>query len=65
MSKATVGLEFRSKLIKTNDNQIINTQIWDTAGQEKYRSLTKNYYRKALGAILVFDISDNKSFVNL
>lgn len=40
-------------------------QIWDTAGSEKYRAMTVNHYRNALGALLVYDISNEDSFNNL
>lgn len=44
---------------------IIKTQIWDTAGQERFRAITSAYYKKALGIIMVFDLTDTKSFQNL
>ena len=52
----TVGLEFFSKIIKVND-MLIKIQIWDTAGQEMYRSLIKSYFRGSLGCIFVFDFT--------
>lgn len=60
----TVGLEFFSKIIKVND-MLIKIQIWDTAGQEMYRSLIKSYFRGSLGCIFVFDLTDDKSFKNM
>ena len=47
------------------DNEDISLEIWDTAGQERYRSLVKFFYKNAKGAILVFDLSDKESFMNL
>jgi len=43
----------------------VKAQIWDTAGQERYRAITKAYYRGAVGALLVYDITDRETFENL
>ena len=50
--------------INEGDNRI-RLQLWDTAGSEKYRAMTCNHYRNAVGAILVYDISNEDSFNNL
>ena len=63
-SKATVGVEFGTKDFKI-DNNIVKVQIWDTAGQERYRSITNAYYKGAKGSLLVYDITNPKSFENL
>ncbi|GJP46743.1 hypothetical protein CLOM_g5989 [Closterium sp. NIES-68] len=63
-SKATIGVEFRSKTMEI-DNKEIKAQIWDTSGQERYRAVTSVYYRGALGALLVYDISRRSSFDNI
>jgi Ras-related protein Rab-1A len=47
---------------ETVDDKVIRVKIWDTAGQEQYKSLTKNFYRKSNGIIIVFDLTDNDSF---
>ena len=52
----TIGVDFCSKIINIS-NINIKLQLWDTAGQEKYRSLAKNYYRGALGVIIIYDIT--------
>ena len=57
----TVGFEFLSYSLKIND-QIIKLQIWDTCGQEIYRSLISNFYRNASMAILVYSINSKESF---
>ena len=57
----TTGIEFNSREEKIN-NKIIKVKIWDTAGQEIFHSLTKNFYRKADGIIIVFDITNKESF---
>ncbi|CAO3677422.1 unnamed protein product [Rhizopus stolonifer] len=55
-SKSTIGVEFATRSIKV-DQKVIKAQIWDTAGQERYRAITSAYYRGAVGALLVYDIS--------
>ncbi|CAD8164226.1 unnamed protein product [Paramecium pentaurelia] len=57
----TLGVEFSSKIVQVNQKKI-KMQLWDTAGQERYRALTKGYYRGALGALIVFDITNSASF---
>ena len=60
----TVGFEFFTFNIKIKD-QAIRLQIWDTCGQETYRSLIRSFYRNASLAILVYSIDNNNSFLNL
>jgi len=60
-SKSTIGVEFATRSIKC-DSKTIKAQIWDTAGQERYRAITSAYYRGAVGALLVYDISKSQSF---
>ncbi len=57
----TTGLEFNSKEERIN-HKIIKVKIWDTAGQEIFHSLTKNFFRKADGIIIVFDVTNKESF---
>ncbi|CDJ58443.1 WD-repeat proein, putative [Eimeria maxima] len=60
----TIGVEFGARLIQIDGRQI-KLQIWDTAGQESFRSITRSYYRGAAGALLVYDISRRDTFVHL
>lgn len=60
----TIGVEFGARLITIDQNQI-KLQIWDTAGQESFRSITRSYYRDAAGALLVYDITRKESFNHL
>ena len=55
-------MDFYSKALEL-DSKIISLQLWDTAGQERFQSVTKAYYRGAQGIILVYDISQEESFI--
>ena len=54
-SKSTIGVEFATKSIQA-EGKTIKAQIWDTAGQERYRAITSAHYRRAVGALLVYDV---------
>ena len=60
----TIGVEFGSKTLDIR-GKVIKLQIWDTAGQESFRSITRSYFRGAIGAILTFDITNRDSFQQL
>merc|ERR1712003_321713 len=60
----TIGVEFGARMINIDGKQI-KLQIWDTAGQESFRSITRSYYRGAAGALLVYDISRRDTFKHL
>lgn len=57
----TIGVEFGSKIIECNGSKI-KLQIWDTAGSESFKSITRAYYRSAAGCLLVYDITKRESF---
>lgn len=57
----TIGVEFGARVITVEDKQL-KLQIWDTAGQESFRSITRSYYRGAAGALLVYDITRKETF---
>lgn len=63
-SKSTIGVEFATRTV-TVDGKTIKAQIWDTAGQERYRAITSAYYRGAVGALLMYDISKQETYVNV
>lgn len=63
-TKSTIGVEFATRSIEA-DGKTIKAQIWDTAGQERYRAITSAYYRGAVGALLVYDISKSLTFKNV
>lgn len=60
----TIGVEFGAKTIKVGSKNI-KLQIWDTAGQENFRSITRSYYRSAIGALLVYDITRRDTFTHV
>lgn len=62
--KETIGVEFIPSTIKI-DQTPIKLQIWDTAGQEQYRALSRAYYRNAIGVLIVFSFTDSDSFEHL
>lgn len=57
----TIGVEFGARMV-TIDNKQVKLQIWDTAGQESFRSITRSYYRGASSALLVYDITRRETF---
>ena len=60
----SIGVDFKMKK-KEIDGKIIKIQIWDTAGHERFRSITYSYYRGANSIIIVFDLSNKKSFISI
>ncbi|XP_058087037.1 ras-related protein Rab11A [Magnolia sinica] len=60
-SKATIGVEFQTRTLVIQ-HKSVKAQIWDTAGQERYRAVTSAYYRGAVGAMLVYDITKRQTF---
>ncbi|XP_005726399.1 ras-related protein Rab-8B-like [Pundamilia nyererei] len=61
---STIGIDFKIRTIEL-DGKKIKLQIWDTAGQERFRTITTAYYRGAMGIMLVYDITNEKSFDNI
>ncbi|KAI4302721.1 hypothetical protein MLD38_038438 [Melastoma candidum] len=63
-SKATIGVEFQTQSMDIHGKEV-KAQIWDTAGQERFRAVTSAYYRGAVGALVVYDISRRTTFDNV
>jgi Ras-related protein Rab-1A len=61
---STIGLDYRLKMVSVNES-VIKLQIWDTAGQDRFRAITKNYYKGAHGIILLYDVTNTQSFNNI
>ena len=62
---ATIGLDYRLKTMILDDQRIVKVQLWDTAGQDKFRAITRNYYKGARGIILIYDVTNIKSYENI
>ena len=62
---STIGIEFKNKTINLKNGRTIKLQIWDTSGQEKFRALTKNYFRGCSAGLFVFDVTNENSFENI
>ena len=60
----TLGTDFIRKEVD-NNNTPLNVQVWDTAGQEKFRTITKNFYKRSDGLLLVYDMSTKDSYKTL
>ena len=60
----TIGVDFGTRLVEIGEEKV-KLQIWDTAGQESFRSIARSYYRDAAGALLVYDITRRESFTHL
>ncbi|KAI1297921.1 Ras-related protein Rab-10 [Halotydeus destructor] len=61
---STIGIDFKIKTIELRGKKI-KLQIWDTAGQERFHTITTSYYRGAMGILLVYDVTNGKSFENI
>lgn len=61
---STIGIDFKIKTVELKGKKI-KLQIWDTAGQERFHTITTSYYRGAMGIMLVYDITNIKSFENI
>ncbi|XP_039725055.1 EF-hand calcium-binding domain-containing protein 4B isoform X3 [Pteropus medius] len=61
---ATVGIDYRVKTVRVDDSQVA-LQLWDTAGQERYRCITQQFFRKADGVIVMYDLTAKQSFLSV
>ena len=64
VTESTIGIEFKTKIF-IRDNLSIKLQIWDTSGQERFKSITQNYFRDADGLLYVFDVTNENSFKSI
>ena len=62
---STIGLDYRFKLVNLENDKKVKLQIWDTAGQDRFRAITKNYYKGAHGIILIYDVTNITTFNNI
>ena len=62
---STIGIDYKLKNVQMENGKVAKLQIWDTAGQDRFRSITKNYYKGANGIVVIFSVVDKLSFVNI
>ena len=62
---STIGLDYRLKTMTLKSGKVIKLQIWDTAGQDRFRAITKNYYKGAHGIILIYDVTSLQTYENV
>ena len=61
----TIGLDYKLKYVQLESGETIKVQLWDTAGQDRYRTIAKNYYKGSHGILLLYDITKISSFDNI
>ncbi|KAJ3448044.1 ras and ef-hand domain-containing protein [Anaeramoeba flamelloides] len=61
---STIGVDFKVRTVEVN-NKPVKLQIWDTAGQERFKTITRNYYKGSQGILMVYDVTNSKSFENI
>ncbi|XP_021118855.1 putative Ras-related protein Rab-42 isoform X2 [Heterocephalus glaber] len=64
-SEPTVGVEFYSRALQLPAGPRVKLQLWDTAGQERFRCITRSFYRNVVGVLLVYDVTNRKSFEHI
>lgn len=62
---ATIGVEFATRIVRLDGCGTLKVQLWDTAGQERYRAITRAHYRRAAGALIVYDVTRQDTFMNV
>jgi len=60
--RSTIGVDFALKVLKWDENTVIRLQLWDIAGQERFSSMTRVYYKGAVGCLIAFDITRKATF---
>ena len=61
----TIGLDYKLKYVQLENGEKIKVQLWDTAGQDRYRTIAKNYYKGSHGILLLYDVTKINSFQNI
>ena len=60
----TIGIDFKVKIVDVAKKRV-KLQLWDSAGQERFRTITQSYYQNAMGIILAFDVTSESSFISV
>ncbi|RIB26028.1 P-loop containing nucleoside triphosphate hydrolase protein [Gigaspora rosea] len=61
-NKSTIGIDFAQKVIQWSPDKLVRLQLWDIAGHEKFGNMTRFYYKEALGALIVYDVTRSYTF---
>lgn len=61
---STIGAAFASRDVSVEDGSSVRLQIWDTAGEEMYRAMTRSFFRNAAAGVIVYDVTNPTSFAN-
>ena len=62
---SNIGFDFKFKMVTLKNGKQVKVQLWDTAGQERFRTIAKSYYKGAHGIILIYDVSNPKTYDNI
>ena len=62
---STIGFDFKFKFVTLDNGKTVKVQLWDTAGQERFRTIAKSYYKGAHGIILIYDVTNRKTYDNI
>ena len=62
---STIGFDFKFKFVTLESGKTVKVQLWDTAGQERFRTIAKSYYKGAHGIVLIYDVTNRKTYDNI
>ena len=62
---STIGFDYKYKIVTLGTGKKVKIQLWDTAGQERFRTIAKSYYKGAQGIVLMYDVTNQRSFDNI
>merc|ERR1719234_2998280 len=64
-TRSTLGVDFFIQNVKVSATRTVTLQLWDTAGEERFRSIANTYFRRADGVVLMYDVMNTSSFINV
>ncbi len=62
---STIGFDFKYKFVTLEEGKTVKVQLWDTAGEERFRTIAKSYYKGAHGIVLIYDVTNRKTYDNI